>query len=70
MVTGKETTPLVVRAITAARLLDCSQAHIYDLMRRGALGRIEVPGSKSVRIPIADVYALLGMEVPTEVGSA
>jgi hypothetical protein len=34
-------------------------------MARGALRRIEIRGSKSVRIPIEDVYALLGMEPPT-----
>jgi excisionase family DNA binding protein len=62
--------PLAARTATAAQLLDCSRAHVYQLMQRGHLCRIEIPGSESVRIPIEDVYALLGMGLPTEVGSA
>jgi excisionase family DNA binding protein len=57
---------LAVRAATAAKLLDCSRAHIYQLMQRGHLRRIEIPGSKAVRIPIEDVYALLGIDLPAE----
>ncbi|WP_395157216.1 helix-turn-helix domain-containing protein [Ilumatobacter sp.] len=56
--------PLAVRPITAAKMLDCSRAHIYQLCSRGELRRIQVRGSTSVRIPIEDVYAVLGMEVP------
>jgi excisionase family DNA binding protein len=56
--------PLAVRATTAAQLLDCSRAHVYQLMERGVLRRIEIPGSKAVRIPTEDVYALLGMDAP------
>jgi excisionase family DNA binding protein len=64
MTTRSEPRPLAVRAITAARLLDCSRAHVYKLMERGELRRIRIPGSKSVRIPVEDVYGLLGMEPP------
>ena len=56
--------PVVVRAITAAQMLDCSRAHVYKHMEDGRLRRIQIPGSKSVRIPIEDVYALLGMDAP------
>lgn len=45
-------------------MLDCSRAHVYKLMERGSLRRIQIPGSKAVRIPIEDVYGLLGMDVP------
>ena len=57
--------PLAVRAITAAEMLDCSRAHVYQLMERGELRRIQIAGSKAVRIPVEDVYALLGMEAPS-----
>jgi len=62
--------PLAVSPNTAAQLIDCSRAHVYQLMQRGTLRRIQIPGSKSVRIPVADIYVLLGLEVPTEVGAA
>lgn len=55
---------LVVKATTAAKMLDCSRAHVYKLMERGELRRIQIPGSKAVRIPTEDVYALLGMDAP------
>jgi excisionase family DNA binding protein len=56
---------VVVRAAVAAQMLDCSRGHIYQLMAGGQLRRIEIPGSKAVRIPTEDVYALLGMDAPT-----
>jgi excisionase family DNA binding protein len=62
--------PVAVRATTAAQLLDCSRAHVYQLMERGQLRRIQIPGSKAVRIPTEDVYALLGMEPPKTDGAA
>jgi excisionase family DNA binding protein len=58
--------PLAVRASTAAQMLDCSRAHIYQLMERGELQRIQIAGSKSVRIPVRDIYAVLGMDVDVE----
>lgn len=60
--------PLVVKAITAAELCDVSRQHIYNLMARGELRRIQIPGSTSVRIPLEDVYALIGLEVPETTG--
>lgn len=70
MVTRPTTRPLAVRAVTAAEMLDCSRAHIYQLMERGELRRIKIAGSKAVRIPVEDVYALLGMEPPHPTGGA
>ena len=58
--------PIVVRATVAAQMLDCSRAHIYQLVERGELQRIQIAGSKSVRIPVSDIYAVLGMDVPAE----
>jgi excisionase family DNA binding protein len=66
MANYRHQSPVAVRATTAAQLLDCSRAHVYQLMQRGHLRRIEIPGSKAVRIPIEDVYALLGMDLPAE----
>jgi excisionase family DNA binding protein len=64
MATRSKALPLAVRATTAAQMLEVSRAHVYQLMERGHLRRIQIPGSKAVRIPIEDVYALLGMDVP------
>jgi len=64
MSTRSPVAPLAVRATTAAQMLEVSRAHVYQLMERGHLRRIQIPGSKAVRIPIEDVYALLGMDVP------
>ena len=56
--------PLAVRVSHAAALLDCSRQHVYQLIERGELRRLQIRGSKAVRIPIEDVYNVLGLEVP------
>jgi hypothetical protein len=66
MANSRTQRPIAVRAIVAAQMLDCSRAHSYQLMERGELQRIPRAGSKSVRIPIGDIYAVLGMDVPAE----
>lgn len=65
MSTRQVALPLAVRAVTAAQMLDCSRAHIYQLMERGELRRIQIRGSKAVRIPIEDVYAIAGKSAPS-----
>jgi excisionase family DNA binding protein len=64
MVKSRSASPLAVRAITAAEMLDCSRAHIYQLIERGHLRRLQIAGSTSVRIPVEDIYAVLGVEMP------
>lgn len=59
--------PLAVRVPHAAALLDCSRAHVYQLIERGTLRRIQIEGSRSVRVPLVDVYAALGLQVPNHV---
>ena len=54
--------PLVVRALTAAEMLGCSRAHVYQLIERGHLRRVQLPGSKAVRIPIGDVRRAAGLD--------
>jgi excisionase family DNA binding protein len=56
--------PIAVKAATASKMLDCSRAHIYQLIERGELRRLEVSGSKAIRVPIADIYNVLGLEMP------
>lgn len=56
--------PIAVRVSHAAALLDCSRQHVYQLIERGALRRLQIDGSTAVRIPLADVYAVLGLEAP------
>lgn len=64
MARSRPAQPLVVKATTAAELLEVSRAQVYNLMARGELRRVTLGNSKSVRIPIEDVYALAGREYP------
>lgn len=70
MAKSRSQPPIVVRAITASQMLDCSRAHVYKLMERGELRRIQIGGSKSVRIPLEDVYSVLGLEAPEHTAPA
>lgn len=63
-------TPIAVRVSTAAQLLECAESHIYQLIERGKLRRLHIDGSRSVRIPIVDIYAVLGLEAPEDDGDA
>lgn len=56
--------PLLVRPVDAARMLGVSRPYVYRMMDRGDLGRVQLPGSRAVRIPLADVYAAAGQPVP------
>lgn len=56
--------PIAVKVATAARMLDCSRQHVYQLMERGALRKLTIDGSTAVRIPVEDIYAALGLEPP------
>jgi excisionase family DNA binding protein len=46
--------PLAVRIPTAARLLDCSVAHIYNLIAAGRLTRVHLAG-RAARIPMSEI---------------
>lgn len=62
------TPPIAVRPITAAQMLDCSRAHVYQLIARGELRRLQLSGSSAVRIPVEDIYRVLGLDadpIPT-----
>lgn len=61
--TESPTRPIAVKASTAATMLDCSRQFVYQLIERGTLRRINIPGTVAIRIPIEDVYAVLGQEV-------
>jgi excisionase family DNA binding protein len=50
--------PLVVRIQTAARLLDCSTQHVYNLIAKGELTRVKI--GKSARIPMSDIRRVAG----------
>ncbi|MEO1057042.1 MAG: helix-turn-helix domain-containing protein [Actinomycetota bacterium] len=65
-----EPTPLLVRPRDAAVMLGVTRTHIYQLIDRGELGRVELPGSRAIRIPLVDVYAAAGMEPPESTGHA
>lgn len=56
-------TPIAVTVAHAAELLDCSRQHVYSLCERGVLRRQRIAGSTSVRIPVADIYRALDLEV-------
>ena len=55
--------PLAVKPSTAAKMMDCSRQHVYQLIERGELRRTHIAGSTSVRIPVEDVYRVLGLDV-------
>jgi excisionase family DNA binding protein len=61
--------PLVVSPRTAAALIDCSKANVYNLMRAGRLRRLEIAGTRSVRIPLEDIHRLIGIGTTDEVSS-
>ena len=52
--------PLAVSIADAARLLNVSRPTIYTLIERGQLHRVNI--GKAVRIPLAEVHALLGLD--------
>ena len=56
--------PIALKVITVAQMLDVSRQHVYHLIERGALRRIEMKGSTAVRVPASDVYDLLGLPYP------
>lgn len=58
------TRPLVVDIKTAAQMLSCSRQHVYDLIDRGTLRRVEIVGSSAVRVPVADIHAAVGLDSP------
>jgi excisionase family DNA binding protein len=60
------TAPIAVTVSHAAELLDCSRQHIYNLCERGTLRRARLAGSTAVRIPVVDLYAVLGIEAPDD----
>jgi excisionase family DNA binding protein len=55
-------TPIAVTVSDAAALLGCSRQHIYTLLKRGTLRRLTIAGTSSVRIAVADLYAVLGLD--------
>ena len=57
---------IVAKPGTVAQMLECSRAHVYQLIERGQLRRINVPGSRAVRVPLTDVYDLLGLPYPED----
>lgn len=56
--------PIAVSRARAAEMLDVSRQHIVQLEERGVLRALRVHGSRSVRIPIEDVYAAVGLTPP------
>jgi excisionase family DNA binding protein len=59
---------LVVNVTEAARMLGCARTFVYKLIEQGELRSTHIAGSGAVRIPIADVYALAGID-PAEAQS-
>lgn len=53
---------MAVSPQTAARLMDTSRSHVYQLIERGVLRANKVPESRCVRIPVEDIRTALGLE--------
>jgi excisionase family DNA binding protein len=58
---SKPAPPIAVKVVTAAEMLDCSRQHVVNLIERGELRRTTIGSSKTVRIPVADIYRVLGL---------
>jgi excisionase family DNA binding protein len=54
---------LAVRVRTAAQMLDCSPATVYQLVREGKLPGIQL-GDRGLRVPVSSVRALLAEPTP------
>ena len=59
---------LAVKIPMAAAMLDVSRAHIYQLVKRGELRRVTLPGSTASRILVEDLYQIVGLEAPAGIG--
>ena len=53
----EEIEPVAVSPETAAKMLDCSRAFIYNLIDRGELRRSKI--GRASRIPVEDIRALV-----------
>lgn len=56
--------PLAVSITQAAQLLNTSRPLVYSLIESGDLRCTRL--GRSVRIPISDIHAVLGLEAPAE----
>lgn len=54
--------PVAVKAATAAAMLDCTRQHIYELVARGQLRKVNI--GRLSRIPVEDIYRLAQLEPP------
>jgi len=54
--------PLVVTTADAAAMLRCTEQHLTNLADAGQIRRVNIGTSRSVRIPLVDVYRLVGLE--------
>lgn len=64
-----EAPPIAVSITHAAQLLDVSRQHVYQLAARGQLRLVRVANSRAVRVPMADIYAALGLNETPATGS-
>lgn len=58
--------PIVVNPRQAAEMIGCTRNHIYTLVSRGQLRSTKV--GKLVRIPVADIYRLVGLDEDSPAG--
>lgn len=57
-------TPLAVRVDTAAKMLDCSRAHLYNQIKLGNLRIVKV--GASTRVPMSEIRRILGEHEATD----
>lgn len=58
--------PIVVTVATAMEMTQSSRGHIMNLLDRGELRRVTVGESRAVRIPVADIYAIVGLDADND----
>jgi excisionase family DNA binding protein len=58
MITSNHPVAILVTPREACHLLGVGNTKLYDLLKSGKLRRVKL-GSKSTRIPLADIHALV-----------
>ena len=53
---------IAVTDVEAAELLGCSRQHVRKLVARGELRLLNIGTSRSTRIPVVDLYRILGLD--------
>ena len=54
--------PIVLRIPEVAEALRCTTQHVRNLIERGELRGVTIGTSRTVRVPVVDLYRILGLD--------